>query len=106
MMILHKRLKLVSQSVEVNQDALMSEKQTNVSAYLDWFMKLRINAMLILVDMETMAKMELIEVPEEEVIRMKLMTKLFIERPRLHHCKHSAHSCVVGCKERGGPYLR
>ena len=56
MMILQKRMKLVSQSVEVNQDALMSEKQTNVSAYLDWFMKLRINAMLILVDMETMAK--------------------------------------------------
>ena len=21
-------------------------------------------------------------------------------------CKHTAHSCVVGCKERGGPYLR
>ena len=25
---------------------------------------------------------------------------------REDHCKHPAHSCVVGCKERGGPYLR
>ena len=71
MMILQKRMKLVSQSVEVNQDALMLEKQTNVSANLDLFMKLRINAMLILVAMETMAKMGRIEVPEEEVIMMK-----------------------------------
>ena len=22
-----------------------------------------------------------------------------------NHCKHPAHFCVVGCKERGGPYL-
>ena len=25
---------------------------------------------------------------------------------RVAQCKHPAHSCVVGCKERGGPYLR
>ena len=32
--------------------------------------------------------------------------KLELDTYRQPHCKHTSHSCVVGCKEKGGPYLR